>query len=342
MTRGRCLPRLVSAAVVVGLVATGCTSPGKEPPAGGMSSEARAYLRGALDHLEDTALAGDEVDWPSVRSEAFRTAADARTPADTHAAILKAVRSLGDGHSYFYTPAEAEEITAASGAVTGGNVEGRALPGGIGYLDVRGARGDARALGAFVGSGRAAVAAADRGGACGWIVDLRENQGGNMWPMLTVLGPILGEGRAGSFVGADGKAVPFLIRDGAPRRGKDTWPWAPPAPVTRDHPPVAVLTGPWTASSGEAVAIAFRGRPATRTFGSPTRGIPTGIAPRELPDGAVLGVAQSRIADRTGRSYEGPLQPDEEVPVVREDTGTGGDRALTTAARWLERQPGCR
>ncbi len=30
-------------------------------------------------------------------------------------------------------------------------------------------------------------------GPCGWIVDLRGNGGGNMWPMLAGVGPILGE-----------------------------------------------------------------------------------------------------------------------------------------------------
>ena len=31
----------------------------------------------------------------------------------------------------------------------------------------------------------------------GWILDLRENSGGNCWPMLTGLGPLLGNGICG-------------------------------------------------------------------------------------------------------------------------------------------------
>jgi C-terminal processing protease CtpA/Prc len=34
----------------------------------------------------------------------------------------------------------------------------------------------------------------DQGNLAGWIVDLRNNGGGNMWPMLTGIGSILGEG----------------------------------------------------------------------------------------------------------------------------------------------------
>jgi hypothetical protein len=39
---------------------------------------------------------------------------------------------------------------------------------------------------------------------CGWIIDLRHNHGGNMWPTLAGVGPILGDDdKAGSFVNAD-------------------------------------------------------------------------------------------------------------------------------------------
>ena len=41
---------------------------------------------------------------------------------------------------------------------------------------------------------------ADRPGLIGWIVDLRTDGGGNMWPMMAGLGPILGEGIMGWIV----------------------------------------------------------------------------------------------------------------------------------------------
>ncbi|MGV9658891.1 S41 family peptidase [Streptomyces koyangensis] len=59
-------------------------------------------------------------------------------------------------------------------------------------------------------------------------------------------------------------------------------------------PPVAVLTGPRTASAGEAVAIAFRERPDTRTFGDPTSGVPTANAPYPLSDGALVVLTTAR------------------------------------------------
>ncbi len=59
-------------------------------------------------------------------------------------------------------------------------------------------------LPAFAGSGAGADAYADRlfgqvaagaGYACGYVVDLRGNTGGNNWPMLIGLSGLLGDGR---------------------------------------------------------------------------------------------------------------------------------------------------
>jgi len=47
---------------------------------------------------------------------------------------------------------------------------------------------------------------------------------------------------------------------------------------------VAVLTDAKTASSGEAVAIAFRGRGRTRSLGSPTAGLTSTNTAFDLPE----------------------------------------------------------
>jgi C-terminal processing protease CtpA/Prc len=77
-----------------------------------------------------------------------------------------------------------------------------------------------------------------------------------------------------------------------------------------------VLIGPVTNSAGEGVALAFRGRTATRLFGQPTYGRTTGNDPLTLPDGSGLAVAVVVMADRTGRTYGGKIEPDEPVDWV--------------------------
>jgi hypothetical protein len=49
----------------------------------------------------------------------------------------------------------------------------------------------------------------------GWIIDLRGNGGGNMWPMLAGIGFVLGEGNLGYFVDGKSIEVAWRYQDGA-------------------------------------------------------------------------------------------------------------------------------
>jgi C-terminal processing protease CtpA/Prc len=165
-------------------------------------------------------------------------------------------------------------------------------------------------------------------------VDLRRNEGGNMWVMLRGLRPLVGNDPLGFFVTrGDHRSV---WRDAAPRE--------PSAPADHLHhvdPPVAVLTSRITASSGEAVAIAFRGRPETRSFGEPTWGLTTGNSPRRMPDGAVLELTTAAEADRLGRVYDDRIAPDDAVPLDWTKLDTAGDPVIAAALAWLRARPAC-
>jgi C-terminal processing protease CtpA/Prc len=269
--------------------------------------------------MEDNALRRDHVDWDDIRRSAFTEVGNAQRPADTYQAIEAALGRLGDGHSEFFDPKRAKELTGDEQVRQ--PVEGRALPGRVGYLSLPSARGSEKVFQQYVREGRDAVAKADRPNACGWVIDLRRNRGGNMWPMLAVVGPILGDGDVGSFLDADGKKTVWSIEKGSPRLDGDSTGWGTSPPVGGGSAPVAVLTSRSTASSGEAVTVAFRGRPGTRSFGEDTTGLPTGNAQHRLSDGAILNLTEVMDADRTGRAYDGPIPPDQ--PVV-DNLGRGG------------------
>jgi carboxyl-terminal processing protease len=68
-----------------------------------------------------------------------------------------------------------------------------------------------------------------------------------------------------------------------------------------------------TESAGEAIAIAFRGRPNTRSFGTPTCGLSTGVQQISLETGGRVAVVNSVMVDRTKERFGGVLQPDEAI-----------------------------
>jgi len=49
---------------------------------------------------------------------------------------------------------------------------------------------------------------------CGWIVDLRRNRGGNMYPMLAAVAPLLPDGAGMSFRSVNGELARVMIKDG--------------------------------------------------------------------------------------------------------------------------------
>ena len=208
----------------------------------------------------------------------------------------------------------------------------RRLADALGYIEVPGVVGGGDS---FDRDAVAAIREVDGVATCGWIVDLRRNVGGNMWPMLHALRPILGEATPGYFVSSTGREA-FSYRYGRGPGGS-----APAYRLQKPDPPVAVLTSRLTVSSGEAITIAFRGRPATRSFGEATAGLPTSNQSFPLVDGAVIVVTVSREADRTGRVYDGRIAPDEDVAIDWTRIGTDDDPVLVAAAAWLRSQPQC-
>lgn len=198
----------------------------------------------------------------------------------------------------------------------------RRLANGLGYIDVPGVVGGGDS---FDRDSVAAIRGADATPICGWVVDLRRNVGGNMWPMLHAVRPILGEGN------------PFTYR-----YGKGPWSQEPVYLLKQPNPAIAVLTSRLTVSSGELLAVAFRGPPTTRTFGEATSGLSTSNMNYPLVDGAMLVVTTSRAADRTGRVYDGPIQPDQPVAIDWPRLGSDDDPVIRVASSWLQEQARCR
>lgn len=319
--------------MVAVLSATACADAGPAEPDGSMSLVAHVYLNDALDIMEFNSVRRYEIDWPVFREETLASAAGAETTSDTYAAIASALERIGDDHSFFQEP-------VSSAPPEQGAEPSAVLLGDVGYLDVP----------AYFGGGEDGDSVATRyhaliegidtmaAGACRWVVDLRGNTGGNMWPMIAGVGPILGQGTVGYFVDPDSTRKPWIYAEG--RAGVDevvingasgTYDLASP----RSH--VAVLTDTLTASSGEAVAVAFRGRDDVRSFGQSTWGVSTANAPFLLGDGAVIFLTVSTMADRTDTVYGDELVPDEAI--VGGKTGDPqSDQVLGAALRWLSAQ----
>ena len=305
-----------------------------------ISPEASDYLNDALDIMQANSLYRESIDWADLRKDTFEVAKHAQTPADTYRAIRIALARLGDHHSSFHTPDEFEQ-TVQMTASDNPAPRGKLLLEKIGFIALpgyQGSDGDEYATNI-----QQLIREIDSQDPCGWIVDLRENRGGNMWPMLAGIGPILGEGEVGAFVDSYGQKEIWFYRDGKSLVDDrvNTRVNGQAYRLEASLPPVAVLTGVNTASSGEAVAIAFHGRPSTRSFGQFTAGFSTANTPILLSDGALINITDSVDADRTGQTYGDRIYPDEIVDDVRQFTFLMDEPIPQPAIDWLMGQPAC-
>lgn len=213
---------------------------------------------------------------------------------------------------------------------------------GLAYIEVPGIVGDDAAQRSYASQLQAIIRTADAPARCGWIIDLRRNRGGYIFAMLAGLGPILGDGLLGGKRDAKGQIAKWTYAAGVVLEDANRT-VAADSPYTLTHtgPPVAVLTSGLSASAAEAVAIAFRGRPLTRSFGEATLGLPTFNSRRTMPDGAFLDVMTNVDVDRLGNTYDAAVPVDERVAIDWSNIGNDRDPVLAAAARWLEAQPAC-
>lgn len=319
-----CLP--LAAALVLPRCASAQAAGGPRP----IAPPARAFLAAALDSMERLSRHRDTVDWRALRDSVFRRAGGAEVAADTYGALFWALQRV-DEHSYL--------------AVAYDGVRERLVRGRFGYLRVPQYAGPSQAP--LADSLQLALRRLDRAGACGWIVDLRGNTGGNMWPMLAGIGPLLAADDVGAAMLAghpnrwryrDGAAAQVAPDGAAVVNARVT---GPPHVLRDPQAPVAVLIDGRTLSSGEVIAVAFRGRPATRFFGRATGGYSTVNRNVPLGDGIEIYLTVGVYADRTGRTYGGPIEPDEAIPGYTTYYPSPVDPVAARAADWLAGQPAC-
>lgn len=324
-------PTLRAILAILVSVAVGCGGGGgtstPNTPSGTLSPAARAYLTELVAVMQEHSINRQKIDWNAFRTSVVTAAGAAQTVEQTFPAIRTALELLADGHSV-YRPVTGTSISVAR-ACAAPNADTPALPPTVGYVRVGSFSGSAAEASAFANALQGAIASADRDGLAGWIVDVRGNGGGNMWPMLAGVGPVLGAGRAGYFIDALGAASAWEYRDGGSwlsgvlLQAVDT-----PYRLRQESPRVAVLIDVGTASSGEAIVIAFQRRPDTRTFGTATCGRSAANQQYTMSDGALLFLTVAVMADRTRAPYGAQIVPDEPVTDPRE--------AEQRAVAWLQ------
>jgi carboxyl-terminal processing protease len=294
----------------------------------GISDSARTYLEGALSILRHSAYYRDRVDWIQTRDSCFTIAGGAQSSSETYDAIRHAIRCLKDNHSSFRIPQQMRRYATLK-VKDNPRPEVRTCAEAIGYIKMPGFGSlEDTVLFQYVTEMQARIDSVARLGVVGWVLDLRSNTGGNMWPMLASLLWFLPADTLGMFVGHDGNNWLWTRRCGF----RDTLAACNHALTAAFlETRMAVLQGGHTASSGEAILIAAKSRPKTRTFGRSSSGQSTSNGIFWLSDSAAIVLTTAVFADRFGNVYGQAIPPD---VTIQPDTAST-DVELSAALQWV-------
>ncbi len=331
-----------TAASPVPICAAKSCAPVEGPPA-----ELVAYLDHALDIMQVGSINKKRINWPAFRADVHQQVIAGRSYADMHAGIVYALDRLGDEHSYIAPPPVAGDFSGSGGGQRTPLAAGTIVAGRVAWIAIPTLSGRGDSTVAAADQVQEVITDLDRQNPCGWIVDLRHVLGGEMWPALAGLSPVLGDGTLGAYVNADDVRVSWFAGGGSVGTKDGTSAPVQAAHVTtpyalkRGMPPVAVVLSGVTQGAGEALATAFSGRPSTRFFGAATFGQPTVDQAFELKDGWTMYLTIAVDEDRTGRVFwPAAISPDEVVPMALYYPSSDDDAALA-AAKWLLGSKSC-
>ncbi len=273
----------------------------------------KQYAAQAMSFADQGIYAGGG-EWSAARAAAMKKAADCRSYEETYPVIREALKAAGGKHSSLRTPEtvkeELREQTLPECSLDDGILTLRLPP-----CTMNSGKSEAYTAAVLT------VLRDRRDEIRGVILDLRDNTGGDMGPMVAAVSPLLDDGTVLQFDVAGSRQDVTLsggvVAGGGSRTEVED--------LEKLSVPVAVLQNGMTASSGEAVLLCFKGMDHVRFFGSDTAGYCSVNNVRTLYDGARIQLTIGSDVDRTGRIYcEDPIPPD----VVT-------DRPAEDAAAWI-------
>ena len=286
----------------------------------------------ALEIMEEHALNSNSVDWPRVQREVEKHYLAMVTAEAEPRALAPAFQALGDGHSHLVVVGDAQDEPVSDDCLTPSL---QRQDGGTSILSVPSLWEPdlgSRVTAAYLAAGDEAVSSV--GVHDGVIVDLRDNEGGHILPMLATVARLIGPGPLVRYRWRSGREESFDF-DGEVVVSSEGRIRAAGPPSLQARRPLAVLCSPSTASSGEGVLLALKGRADVKVFGSMTAGLTTGNEAFPLSNGHTLFLTVACAVSGDGGLVHGPVTPDQAT-----DRAGGPADVVERASSWLAAQTG--
>lgn len=249
------------------------------------------YVDTAIAFMENGIYANGE-EWIGAKEKAKEAAKSCSSYEETYPIIQEALTVAGGKHSAINTVEEIHNV-----------VENQTMPevrfeDGIIYILIPPYSADSKESQKYIDSVLPAIEHYS-GQIKGAIIDLRDNVGGDMRPMIGAVTPFLPDGMLMGFSVAN-NVQEVSLKDGElnvsgsiTKVGK----------IEKIAVPVAILQNEWTASSGEATLLCFKGLDNVKTFGTDSAGYCSANMVKYLYDGANIQLTIGKDVDRNNNEY---------------------------------------
>ena len=311
---------------------------------------AQTKLHPIVMEAKETSYYSNGLDWESINKGFNERIGNGNSVDELKPGLQFLINSLGDKHGGFRSAKDHSLVVSYTGKTDpdsrrsnfvntvindmGIRFSFKNLGDGIGYLKVV-AIGGMRTVKEEADFIREGLNALVGDGVKKWIVDLRYNGGGNINPMISGLAPLIGEGHIGGSVDAQNNLVyDYEIRKGEFIDNERLSCEMDNKPSIDPTAKVVVLLSRYTISSGELLAVAFKGRPNTRFIGESSAGYTTGNGFSQVTDDLFIVISQAVYVDRDGNIYNTKVGVDEEIE-FQHQLELDGDKQVERAKEWL-------
>jgi C-terminal processing protease CtpA/Prc len=284
-------------------------------------------------YLKKYSIVKDSIDWESLNSSLDTLTLSENLELNKKKIIkvyTTSLRKAGDIHTFFMTSNQIKEYEAKNTKIEFS--EAKYLEQNIGYINVPAFSSySLKNEKDFANTIRNQIEELDTQNTIKyWVVDLRNNTGGNMWPMIAGLNALFKDGIVGSFISTVSEDnIEWKIKNGIVNYSKlkiNSY------KIKNLNVKIAILLNENTASSGEMTAISMIGLTNTKTFGQKTAGYTTVNSTIKLKDKTEIYLATGYCTDRNNKVYNNNLIPDK---IVEKKDSDVKDSTLDEARKWL-------
>ena len=314
-------------------------------------SKTEIILDKIIEHAENNSLYREKVDWTSLKKEMYSLAKNADSVSQLKPALNLMLKKLDDTHGRVfynnqvlsYYNGEIKEHQKSIDIAIYNQIQSRQvyefktsiIENNIGYVRIVGLpTGDNEKMSSEIQN---SICELIQNGAKKWIIDLRYNGGGNMFPMVEGISNIIGDGIVGGTKGVtDEESSVWQIKNGDFFYDEQTVALENKCPIT-DTQEIAVLTSAYTASSGEALAAILKERPKTRFFGKKTMGMITATDWNQIDSLTTMSISVSYYKDRNNNVYEQYIDVNENIE-FEPNAELEKDNGIKRAIEWLNQK----